>query len=89
MFSYEADTAFILGAGFSKEAKLPTTPEFAAALFDHAFVDELDGEGGLGNEVESQRGHSRMEELGTDGAGRVLDVAVRFASCATPKCSLL
>src|SRR6266571_6310214 len=42
MFSYEADTAFILGAGFSKEAKLPTTKEFAGALFDPAFDGELD-----------------------------------------------
>lgn len=42
MFHHQADTAFVLGAGFSKEAKLPTTGEFAGALFDPVFASELD-----------------------------------------------
>ncbi len=42
MFKYEADTAFILGAGFSAESKLPVTSGFARALFDTAFGEELD-----------------------------------------------
>ena len=42
MFTHEADIAFILGAGFSKESKLPTTREFADGLLDAAFVGEVD-----------------------------------------------
>jgi len=42
MFNHQADTAFILGAGFSAESKLPVTGEFARALFDGAFGQELD-----------------------------------------------
>jgi len=42
MFNHNADTAFILGAGFSAESKLPVASRFARALFDPAFGEELD-----------------------------------------------
>ena len=42
MFTHEADTAFILGAGFSAESKLPTTREFADSLLDRAFMGDLE-----------------------------------------------
>jgi hypothetical protein len=42
MFTHTADTAFVLGAGFSKESKLPTTREFSNFLLDPTFAGELD-----------------------------------------------
>jgi hypothetical protein len=42
MCAPKVETVFVLGAGFSKEAKLPTTDEFANALFDPGFATELD-----------------------------------------------
>jgi len=42
MFNHDAETAFILGAGFSAESKLPTTREFADSLLNPAFVGGLE-----------------------------------------------
>lgn len=42
MFNHDADTVFILGAGFSKESGLPVTREFADSLLDPAFAEPLD-----------------------------------------------
>jgi hypothetical protein len=42
MFNCNADTAFILGAGFSKESNLPITREFTDGLLQPAFDGELD-----------------------------------------------
>lgn len=42
MFKHDAETAVILGAGFSAESKLPTTRQFADSLLDPAFVGGLE-----------------------------------------------
>jgi hypothetical protein len=42
MFNYNADTAFILGAGFSKESNLPITRQFSDGLLHPVFDGELD-----------------------------------------------
>jgi hypothetical protein len=42
MFNHDADTVFILGAGFSKESGLPVTSEFADSLLDPTFAGDLD-----------------------------------------------